>query len=41
MTIPEIFERHGEPYFRAGEARVIARLLEAAPRCWRPAAAPS
>ncbi len=28
MTIPEIFARHGEPYFRAGEARVIARLLE-------------
>src|SRR5471032_1733116 len=27
MTIPEIFEKHGEPYFRAGEARVIARLL--------------
>jgi shikimate kinase len=28
MTIPEIFARHGEPYFRSGEARVIARLLE-------------
>ena len=28
MTIPEIFARHGEPYFRAGEARVIARLLD-------------
>jgi shikimate kinase len=27
MTIPEIFETHGEPYFRDGEARVIARLL--------------
>ena len=27
MTIPEIFAEHGEPYFRAGEARVIARLL--------------
>lgn len=27
MTIPEIFASHGEPYFRAGEARVIARLL--------------
>ena len=25
MTIPEIFERHGEPHFRDGEARVIAR----------------
>lgn len=28
MTIPEIFQMHGEPYFRAGEARVIARLLD-------------
>src|SRR3954471_1902822 len=28
MTIPEIFERHGEPHFRDGEARVIARLLD-------------
>jgi shikimate kinase len=28
MTIPEIFAAHGEPYFRDGEARVIARLLE-------------
>jgi shikimate kinase len=32
MSIPEIFERHGEPYFRAGEARVIARLLEGGPQ---------
>lgn len=32
MTIPEIFERHGEAYFRAGEARVIARLLEPGPQ---------
>jgi len=32
MTIPEIFVRHGEPYFRAGEARVIARLLENGPQ---------
>lgn len=32
MTIPEIFARHGEPYFRAGEARVIARLLENGPQ---------
>ena len=31
MTIPEIFARHGEPYFRAGEARVIARLLDQGP----------
>jgi shikimate kinase len=28
MSIPEIFETFGEPYFRDGEARVIARLLE-------------
>jgi shikimate kinase len=32
MTIPEIFAKHGEPYFRAGEARVIARLLESGPQ---------
>jgi len=32
MTIPEIFEKHGEPYFRAGEARVIARLLNNGPQ---------
>lgn len=28
MTIPEIFATHGEPSFRSGEARVIARLLD-------------
>jgi len=27
-TIPEIFTDHGEEYFREGERRVIARLLE-------------
>ena len=32
MTIPEIFAKHGEPYFRAGEARVIARLLDGEPK---------
>jgi len=31
MTIPEIFAAHGEPYFRDGEARVIARLLDGGP----------
>jgi shikimate kinase len=31
MTIPEIFESQGEAYFRAGEARVIARLLDGGP----------
>lgn len=32
MTILEIFAKHGEPYFRAGEARVISRLLEGGPQ---------
>ncbi len=32
MTIPEIFARHGEPDFRSGEARVIARLLDNGPQ---------
>src|SRR5690242_1957320 len=32
MSIPDIFAEHGESYFRAGEARVIARLLEDGPR---------
>jgi shikimate kinase len=31
MTVAEIFSVHGEPYFRDGEARVIARLLEGGP----------
>ena len=31
MSIPEIFETRGEPYFRDGEARVIARLLDSGP----------
>lgn len=31
MSIPEIFATHGEPHFRDGEARVIARLLDGAP----------
>src|SRR4051794_31980279 len=31
MSIPDIFESHGEPHFRDGEARVIARLLDAGP----------
>jgi shikimate kinase len=31
MTIAEIFAAHGEPYFRDGEARVIARLLDNGP----------
>lgn len=30
-TIPEIFSRYGEPAFRDGERRVIARLLAAEP----------
>jgi shikimate kinase len=31
-TIPEIFEQHGEAYFRDGERRVIQRLLDGAPK---------
>src|SRR5580698_10692010 len=31
MSIPDIFEAHGEPHFRDGEARVIARLLDGGP----------
>jgi shikimate kinase len=31
MSIPDIFETHGEPDFRDGEARVIARLLDGGP----------
>lgn len=31
-TIKEIFSDHGEPYFRDGERRVIARLLNAGPQ---------
>jgi shikimate kinase len=32
MPIADIFAKHGEPYFRAGEAKVIARILESGPR---------
>jgi shikimate kinase len=32
MTVPEIFERYGEPHFRDGERRVIARLLAEGPK---------
>lgn len=32
MSIPDIFETRGEAEFRAGEARVIARLLETGPQ---------
>ena len=28
MSIPEIFERHGEAYFRDGERRVLVRMLK-------------
>src|SRR6204780_3410007 len=31
MSIPDIFETHGEPHFRDGEARGIARLLDSGP----------
>jgi len=32
MTIAEIFATYGESYFRSGEQRVIARLLESGPQ---------
>ncbi|WP_341235080.1 shikimate kinase [uncultured Sulfitobacter sp.] len=31
LTVPEIFERDGEPFFRKRETEVIARLLEEEP----------
>jgi shikimate kinase len=32
MTIADIFERFGEPYFRDGERRVIQRLMDGKPK---------
>jgi shikimate kinase len=32
MSITDIFQIHGEPAFRSGEARVIARLLDGGPQ---------
>ena len=32
LTIPEIFDRFGEAYFREGERKVIARLLASGPQ---------
>jgi shikimate kinase len=32
MTVPEIFERYGEEYFRDGERKVIARLMGGKPK---------
>lgn len=32
QTVSEIFAEHGEPYFRQGETRVIARLLQGGPQ---------
>lgn len=31
MSVAEIFEKYGEDYFRSGERRVIARLMEGPP----------
>jgi len=31
ISIPEIFEKYGEPAFREGERKVISRLLDEAP----------
>ena len=28
MTIPEIFSRHGEAYFRERESRIVGRILD-------------
>lgn len=33
MSIPEIFERDGEAFFRARESEVLARLLSAPEKC--------
>jgi shikimate kinase len=33
MTIPEIFQTYGEAYFRDGERRVIARLIDDCEGC--------
>ena len=32
LTIPEIFERHGEAYFRDRECRVVARVIADGPK---------
>lgn len=32
LSISEIFERYGESYFRDGERRVIARLIDGSPK---------
>lgn len=32
MSIAEIFEKYGEPYFRDGERRVLARLIDGSPK---------
>ncbi|CAN5423202.1 shikimate kinase [soil metagenome] len=32
MSIADIFDRFGEPYFRDGERRVIARLIDGRPK---------
>ena len=32
MTISDIFARYGEPFFRDGERRVIARLVDGSPK---------
>ena len=32
QTVSEIFAEHGEPYFRQGETRVIARLFQGGPQ---------
>ena len=41
LTISEIFASHGEPYFRDGERRVLARLLGEGERVIATGGAPS
>ena len=35
MTIPEMFVRHGEPYFRAREKEAVAAAAARVPSCQR------
>jgi shikimate kinase len=41
LSISEIFERYGEAYFRDGERRVIARLIDGVPKVIATGGAPS
>ena len=41
QSIEDMFAEHGEPYFREGERKVLARLMAAGTQVWRPAGVPS